>query len=90
MTEVTYRPIKWKIGCADDVWKLIVCANDAKRASDLLSGVAYILDNPGHVTDEQYADVLRKFTGEQIADALLDYRNRAMLSIMKAASDQLT
>jgi hypothetical protein len=75
-------PRKWKASKADDDWKVSICKRDAERAVDLISGIAYILDNPGQCTIEESADVLRRFSGNQIADALLDYRNKALRSIM--------
>ena len=75
------EPKKWKVGKADKDWKVNICKRDADDAVDLIRGLAYILDNPGHCSLEENANVLRKFSGEQIADALLDYRKCALNSI---------
>lgn len=32
----------WKPGTADEVWKVIICARDASRASDLIDTMLYI------------------------------------------------
>ena len=77
------KPKKWKVRKADEDWKVKICKRDADYAVDLIRGVAYILDNPGNSSIEETADVLRKFSGEQIADALLDYRNTALKSIVE-------
>ena len=74
-------PVKWKAGMADEAWKVMICARDAMRATDLIQGVAYILDNPGQCDVVENAKILRRFSGEQIADALLDYRKSAMESV---------
>lgn len=84
MSDGTSQPVRWKAGNADEVWKLMICARDASRAEDLIRGVASILDNPGSCDVEKAADVLRRFTGDQIADALVAYRNSMMMSVMKA------
>lgn len=84
------NPKIWKAGKADEAWKIMVCARDAERAKDLILGVAYILDNPGHVSLDESADVLRRFTGAQIADALIAYRNSAMLSVANAIGTRET
>jgi hypothetical protein len=80
------KPVKWKVGKADEVWKLMICARDAENAKELITHLAYILDNPGGgATLEDCADVIRRFSGEQIAESLLDYRNSAMLSVLAAS-----
>jgi hypothetical protein len=77
----------WNVGNADEVWKLFICARDSKRAEDLITGVAAILDNPGNVSVEKSADVLRQFSGDQIADALLKYRQVSMQSVFAARNE---
>ena len=74
-------PRKWSAGVADEVWKVVICARDVQRAEDLLSGLAYILDNPGAAGVDGYADVIRRFSGAQIADALIAYREAALQSV---------
>ena len=76
-------PIKWKVGKADEDWKVNICKRDADRAVDLIRGVLYVLGQSGrsNCTIEETADGLREFSGAQIADALLDYRKRALKSI---------
>lgn len=81
------KPVNWKSGKADEAWKVIVCARDARRAEDLLQGVAYILDNPGNTNLSGYADVLRRFTGDQIADALLAYHRKCFVAVLNALPD---
>ena len=83
------KPKSWKSGVADEAWKVMICAKDAMRAKDLIQGVAYILDNPGHGDIRKYADVLRKFSGDQIADALLDYHFKAFVSVANALPEKI-
>jgi hypothetical protein len=78
---MTDKPTKWGSSNADAAWKVMICARDAMRAQDLIQGVSYILDNPGGVALEEHADVIRRFSGDQIADALLEYRNTRMQSV---------
>jgi flagellin-specific chaperone FliS len=78
---MTDKPTKWASSKADAAWKVMICARDAMRAEDIIQGLSYILDNPGGVALEQHADVIRRFSGDQIADALLEYRNTRMQSV---------
>lgn len=78
---MTGKPTKWNYSKADDAWKVMICARDAMRDEDLIQGVAYILDNPGGVSLEEHAEVVRRFSGDQIADTLMEYRNTRMQSV---------
>ena len=80
---MTDKPTKWSTGIADKAWKIMICAREEARAVDLIQGVAAILDNPGHCSVELSADVLRRFSGDQIADALLDYRRKSHAAVIK-------
>jgi hypothetical protein len=78
---MTDKPTKWALSKADDAWKVMICARDAMLAEDIIQGLSYILDNPGGVALEGHADVIRRFSGDQIADALMEYRNTRMSSV---------
>jgi hypothetical protein len=78
---MTDDPTKWASSKADAAWKVMICARDAMRAEDLIKGVSYILDNQGSVALDEYADVIRRFSGDQIADALMECRNTRMQSV---------
>lgn len=77
-------PVKWKAGTADEPWKVMVSARDAAYAEEMIGGLAYILDNPGFCDLEAQANVIRRFSGDQIADALLDYHAKAFQGVKNA------
>jgi len=78
-------PKTWKSGKAEKAWQVMICARDAMRAEEFIKGTAYILTDMNHVGSslEAQADVLRRFTGDQIADALLAYHERSFNSVRR-------
>lgn len=64
---------KWGAGSADEAWKALVSAVEAKRAGDLLSGLIYVLTDAGN-DNERGADTLRKMSGAEIVDGLVKYQ----------------
>lgn len=84
---MTHKPVKWHSGKGvKEVWEVHIASRDAKRAEDIISGLALILNGSdfagigGH-NMQSYVDVITRFTGEQIAQALVDHHASALLAI---------
>jgi flagellin-specific chaperone FliS len=77
---------KWKLGVADEAWKIHICSRDVARAEDLVSGLSYILASDLGGEFDQKLSVIAKFSGEQIAKALRDYREDGLAGIAKGLS----
>ena len=75
---------RWNAGVADEVWKVHISSRDASRAEDIAGFLAYIMTDIGHASLDQQLDAISKFSGEQIAKALLDYRSVSLRSIAAA------
>lgn len=75
----------WKPGCADEVWKVLVCAQEVRLASETISGLCYILTAAG--SDEAAALAkIKGMSGAQIVDALKAFRETARKSVETALS----
>lgn len=75
------QPAKnWKPGKADEVWKVMVCARDAERADDLISGLVYILTDCGSDEEKGMAQIAR-MSGQEIIDTLKTYKKASYDSV---------
>ncbi len=74
---------KRKHGNADEVWKVLICATQVARADDLINGLAFILGETG-INTEQSIKVIQRYSGEEIAEALLQYKEQAVMSVEAA------
>lgn len=86
-------PKTWKPGVADEPWKVAISDREAQKAETLAMQLAEILGlNLGNVPFadplKAYADFIGQFSGEQIAKALLDYRDSALESIKRGEKNE--
>jgi hypothetical protein len=78
----------WKPGAATEDWQRAICKRDAKQANDMLLALCYITSEAPCLTIEACSAHLSTLTGEEIARALLAYRDSALRSI--ANGEKLT
>ena len=74
---------KFAAGVADEAWKVTICANDARIASEVLSRLSYILTDAGNRKDLGL-DEIRKMSGEDIINGLVAYQKSAIDSVENA------
>lgn len=79
---------QWKTGVADNAWKVAISARDAARAEDIAGYLTYIMTSLVNVGFEQQLAAIAGFSGEQIAKALFDQREQAMLAIEAGLSQR--
>ena len=83
--------LTWKAGTADEAWKVVICARDVKNTETALVHIASVLGKAGSPkTIEQRADCLRGLTGDQIADALVDFHRSRLQSVENAIKKKVT
>ena len=76
---------KWRPGCADAPWKVVICAMEMERAEKFLFFLASILtENPQPRTVAGAAEIVSAFSGQQIADAVLSFHQSALTSVENA------
>ena len=73
---------------ASEQWQRVICGLDAQKAEELLSGLCYITSEKPCLTIEARIAHLSTLTGEEIAMALLAYRDSALQSL--ANGEKLT
>ena len=80
---INKEPIKWHPGVADEVWKVCICANDMHRAKEAIAFVAIVLSGPlcDDHSEDNYLKIISSFSGEQIAQALINYKNQSLKSV---------
>jgi hypothetical protein len=76
-------PKTWKAGTADEVWKVMICARDAYETEKAISFLSYILTDCGADLAKGLAKI-RKMTGEQIVNALIDHVEVSRRSVENA------
>ena len=76
------EPKKWKIGYADEFWKVVICARDYNDVDDLACRLVGILTD--EIIIDKGLDKIRTMTGNQIVDALFSYQDSCLKSVEKA------
>lgn len=73
---------------ADEAWKVMICAEEAKRAKDALSTLTYILaaGQPGDPTYPDMLAALKERTGYDIARSIEAYVSHRVASVQVAIS----
>lgn len=74
---------RWIPGCADDAWKVLVCAKDAHWAGETLSQLVYIMTDAGADKDAGLSR-LRGMSGAEIVDGLIAYQKSCEDSVRNA------
>ena len=73
----------WKSGCADEVWKIIICARDIKTADDLIQDLIYILTSSGSDIKAGYLEI-KEMSGKQILDGINSYKESRIKAVQNA------
>lgn len=82
------RAKKWEEGKADEPWKVVVCAQAAYKAEETLNSLASILVDEVGCSIDAKAAAIAEFSGAEIVDALLRYRDSAIGSVKSALRDK--
>ena len=71
---------------ADEAWKVMICAQETKRAQEVLSFLPYILEGgtPGILTSDQMLEAISRHTGAEIAGKVEAYIRTRLDSIKTA------
>jgi len=75
---------------ADEAWKVMICAQETKRAQEALSFLAYILagGTPGFLTRDQMLEDVSRQTGAEIAGKVETYIRTRLDSINAAITKE--
>lgn len=84
--QLTAIPTFWEPGCADEEWKIRIDERDIRIARETAGWLRYILEpDAGTVSPHS---IIRKYTGEQIADALVAYEAKCRKAIENGKAAQ--
>lgn len=78
MTEVKH----WKSSPADEAWMVMISARDHLQAETVIHNLVHLLVKKDY--KEACIDDLRQFTGDQIVNGLLAYKDSCLKCIEKA------
>ena len=73
------KPKIWTPGTADEAWKVIISANNHRRASETLATMVSILSGARRIEDG--LDEISKMSGDDIVKAMVKYRDDSIADV---------
>lgn len=71
---------QWNPGKADEVWKILICANDVNRTEDVIQFLLYVLTDAGNDLVKG-VEQIKQMSGKDIIQGLNAYKESAYKSV---------